>query len=580
MVILTALFALGGRLCHADVRFHALVIGNNKVPLGAGPARAEPSSRELRFADDDAAAFFDLVSGFVDDGHLLVTLDRDTEAVFPNLATVSRPATLRELRWAVGELRQQIDTSRREGHRNVLFVFFSGHGTSSAGAPALAMLDGGITQSILYDEVLDKLHADVVHLIVDACYAEAVVRPRDSASASVRVTAADADAFLLRSTLARFPQVGAIVAAATDARSHEWDLLRHGVFTYELLAALRGAADVNHDGRVEYSEVCAFLSAANHDVGDPRARLAVVARPPDVDRHVALMDRSWLPVARSARLTAIPAHPGLVEVEDGGGHRLATLHNEPGVEAELLLPVGRTIYVRVGEQEARFEATPGSLVPFSSLRFEDPRERSRGALEDALGRGLFATEFGPRYYGGFIDQAREFPSVSFRSNGVAADVAGNGGGTLARADLIAGAGIASTVAQAREVTGGLRVGVRAAGDRGGLASIDLFRAAGDGVAEWRTTVSAGWLVSARLSVLRAWVGAAGGGGVVAQTVDGAATRWSALACAGPVAGVSVRVASAFGLWTEGQAWGQLYRREGRMTVSFVPGAWLGGFFEY
>src|SRR6185369_4903495 len=167
------------------------------------------------------------------------------------------------------------------GHANVVFVFFSGHGSATAGGtPQLALLDGGISQEVLYDDVLGHLAADYVHVIIDACHAEAIVRPRDVQAEPVKVTASEAGALLVHSTLARFPNVGAIVASSTAAQAHEWDVLRHGVFTHELLSALRGAADVNHDQRIEYSEAYAFLAAANRGVADPRARLTVVSRAP------------------------------------------------------------------------------------------------------------------------------------------------------------------------------------------------------------------------------------------------------------------------------------------------------------
>ncbi len=240
-------------LARATTKVELLAIGNNQPPLVAG---ADPSLPRLRFADDDAAAFFDLIAGTADAAHLLTVMDGDTQLLYPALAEKSRPPTVAELRAAVADLGQRIEENRRRGDRTVVYLFFSGHGMlRDGGDAALALLDGGITQQVLYDEILDKLPADYVHLFVDACHAEAIVRPRDLEAHAVPVSRPEASAFLMRSTLARFPHVGAIVAAASDAQAHEWDLLQQGVFTHELLSALRGAADVNHDGRIEYSEI-------------------------------------------------------------------------------------------------------------------------------------------------------------------------------------------------------------------------------------------------------------------------------------------------------------------------------------
>ena len=55
----------------------------------------------------------------------------------------------------------------------------------------------------------------------------------------------------------------------------------------ELIAMTENPAVIRHDqtvivrdGKIEYSELSAFLSAANREVTDPRARLAVVVHPP------------------------------------------------------------------------------------------------------------------------------------------------------------------------------------------------------------------------------------------------------------------------------------------------------------
>ena len=60
---------------------------------------------------------------------------------------------------------------------------------------------------------------------------------RDVSASVVGVSLAEANEYLVKSTLARFPQVGGLVAATTDRETHEWDVISHGVFTYELLSA-------------------------------------------------------------------------------------------------------------------------------------------------------------------------------------------------------------------------------------------------------------------------------------------------------------------------------------------------------
>src|SRR5207244_474936 len=71
---------------------------------------------------------------------------------------------------------------------------------------------------------------------------------------------------------------------------HESSELEGGVFSFLLRSALAGAADENGDGRVEYVEAAAFITAASATLDDPRARLAVHAEAPLQRPHVALAD--------------------------------------------------------------------------------------------------------------------------------------------------------------------------------------------------------------------------------------------------------------------------------------------------
>ncbi len=575
-LVVAALLA-GERRAAAAARAHLLVIGNNNT---FGDASDTAAMRPLRYADDDAAAFYSLLAEIADTSHLLTVMDSETERAYPALAPLARPPTLATLRASVTALERSLEGARARGDTSVVYVFFSGHGSIVEGKePALALLDGGISRQLLYDEILSRLPADYVHVFVDACHAEAVVRPRDTQAAAVPIKGPDADAFLARTTLARFPHVGAIVAASSDTQAHEWDQLGHGVFTHELLSALRGAGDVNRDGKIEYSEIYAFLAAANRGVENPRARLSVVARPPEMDRHIAVLDLNRFPTGKSARLVGVPAETGLVQVEDGAGRGLASLRAEVGFLADLIVPAGTT-YVRANDKEARFEGKPGQAVSFGSLTFRDRRARSRGALEDAVSRGLFAGEFGRGYYRGFIDQAPDFASVTFAATDV---IRAQAQPVVSPAErpapasrrIVAGLGASTTVARAFDATPVVRLGVRSALWRGPTLTIDLARAAAGEIAESRTVITGGWSWSAAFGLARAWIGAALGCGLIAQSAPGANTRWSGVLQAGPSAGVAANVTGRFGLWAEAQLAVTAYREDGTTAFAWAPAAFMG-----
>ena len=308
----------------------------------------------------------------------------------------------------------------RAGNEPTLIFFYSGHGVANAGEPAsLAMLDGALTRNVLYDEVLAPLPARYVHLIIDACHAEAVVRPRDAQAEVSEVSDANLALYASRSTLRRFPQVGAILATTSAALAHEWDALQRGVFTYEVLSAFHGAADVNRDGVIEYSELSAFITAANAEVTDPRARLSVLVQPPALNARAPLVDLSPLRT-RSATLTGPVLSRFLVE--DSRGNRLGELSPERGFRFEVFVPSREPLYVRSDDREAEIQLEPGAKVALASIPMKTSTARARGS-----NRELAPTRT-------FRDSVRSLvlPGLRQRSAGDARSVAAARDGRLAR----------------------------------------------------------------------------------------------------------------------------------------------------
>ncbi len=384
----------------AATRTYAIVIGNN-----APPANGAGTLLPLRFADDDAAAVAELLRTVSDDVALLSVLDGDTQRRFPGLAATARPPTLAELRAQVARLRARIDADRARGDRADVILFFSGHGARDEHGASLTLLDGPLTRPVLYDEVLAALPARFIHVLVDACHAAAVVQPRDSSAAVVDVSEADAQRLLAYDTLARFPNVGALVATSAAEQTHEWDRYQGGVFTHELLSGLRGAADVNGDRRIEYSELEAFIAAANREVADARARLRVEVRPPPLDLRVALVD---LATARGSGWASAPGGAPFV-VEDARGERLVDGYGEPGHRMTLALPADALLYYRASDGEATFRVSAGRVARLERLALKRAAVVARDALAGALERGLFASPFGPAYYRGFVDRTGAMP---------------------------------------------------------------------------------------------------------------------------------------------------------------------------
>lgn len=562
----------------ATTRVEVLAIGNNRLPI----AQADSALRELRFADDDAAAFYEFAMHVADAGQLLTVMDRDTQALYPDLVRGARPPTTGEVTAAVAVTRQRIAEAAQRGVSTTVLVFFSGHGSLAAtGEPELSLLDGGITRDFLYRQIIEQFPAATVHLLVDACHAEAVVRPRDSQAERVPVSAHEQTSFLLKSTLARYPNVGAILAAAGDNQTHEWDHVRQGVLTYELLSALRGGADVNRDGRIEYSEVYAFLSAANRSVDNPNARLFVVARPPDLDRRAALVDLRAFKGTSVARLAGIPATTSAWHIDDAAGRRLATVHGEAGFAVDLWLPSQRALYLRTADREARISPGSAKTIPFSDLRFGPVSERSRGALDEAVRRGLFSSTFGVGYYTGFIDQSSDFIAVTMtRDPGTTSKAPPSRRLPEARRHWLIGAGLSNAVAEQVALTGGLRLGLRPGAGGGLTGSIDMLYGKNGSIDEWRGGASLGWAWAIRAGSAIPYAGVSGGAGVIVQDSEGTETRSSPYGLLAPVLGAHVHVAEHVGLWGESQLSVMFYQRDGRAVASWAPEIWLGGSVGY
>lgn len=296
--------------------------------------------------------------------------------------------------------------------------FYSGHGARDrSGGAALTLVDGTLSQTAMHQRVLDKVRAPVVHLFIDACHAEAVVRARDVDAKTVEIRPQELLDHLSRTSSVRYPHVGLVVASTSGASTHEWDIYQSGVFTHEVISGLRGVADVNHDGRVEYRELAAFLTAANREVIDPRARVASIVQAPASGTHEALSRLGTQ--STLGRLTGIPPTAGHFFIEDRRGNRILDGHAEPGFSISVGVPPDELLFLRNRDDEAEVLVKAGAETQFVALAFHPRPLRPRGALETSLREGLFVMPFGPAYYSGYVDRLESSPDAARASNVVA-----------------------------------------------------------------------------------------------------------------------------------------------------------------
>jgi uncharacterized caspase-like protein len=218
-----ALVAVPGRA--AAVERFALVIGND---LGL------PGEQPLRYAERDAermAATLRDVGGF-NASRTVLLQGEDADAVRDALITLN-------------------DRVRSEsGGNGLLLVYFSGH------ADATSLHLGGTR--VPFDELLKLVRGSAASLrvlVVDACRSGALTRVKGGRQVAPFAipSASDAPA----------PEGFALLTASSSREdAQESDQLGASFFSHALVSGMRGAADMDGDGRVVLDEAYRFAYAA------------------------------------------------------------------------------------------------------------------------------------------------------------------------------------------------------------------------------------------------------------------------------------------------------------------------------
>lgn len=421
----------------ASAATFALIIGNN------APPPVDTTLETLRFADDDAVRFHQLLSRVSDRAWLLSVLDKDTQVRHPDAAAVARAPTVEAFEQAVAEIERRVAAVGDES--TTVYLVFSGHGASTTeGVPYLSLQDGLLTRDHLHDRVLARWPATVVHVVIDACNAGAMVGARGAFGPTLdaqreAVSTSEAEAVIESGSLSRFPNVGAIVATSEGREAHEWSRIESGVFSHELLSGALGAADINGDRLVEYSELVAFVASANSRVDDPRAKPNVIALPPAVHRRAP-----WIhldAVRDVVEVRGDPTHLGRFSVELANGQRYLDAHIAPRERLSFVLPARTRAFLRTSSFELPLFGTTDPIVL-------DLRERQRitvasRGVDHTYKKALFAAPYGRTYYRGFVDSKG---MVSVPTDDLVVEYERAGSGPPASSWVAFGIGAAATAA--------------------------------------------------------------------------------------------------------------------------------------
>lgn len=224
--------------------------------IGVGAYQCE-NIRDLDYTRADAQAFRDLL---VDENY--VGLPAENVKML-----LDQEATLRNIKKAISGW-----LFERAGEDSTVLIFFAGHGgvepdKTGREADGLAKyllpwdaehddMFSTALPNALFNSLLMTVKARRMVVFLDACHAAGVTR---SGTRDVD-TVVDPYRDLLQGE-------GRIVIASAkpNQKSYEADTLKHGVFSYHLLEALRGKADVNDDGLVSVMDVFGYLQRAVPD---------------------------------------------------------------------------------------------------------------------------------------------------------------------------------------------------------------------------------------------------------------------------------------------------------------------------
>ncbi len=354
----------------------ALIVGSN--------TSVDSELTPLRYADDDAARYFDMFRALGMRTTILARLDDSTRKLHPQAAIEAQSPRRAELTRATLSLAADIALARQRGFDTVLYFVFAGHGGTRDGRGYVALEDARLTGEILGEEIVSRVGAGAVHIILDACNSYLVAYTRGPGGARRSAGGFVQGVY----ELGRDPRVGLLLSTSSATESHEWDAFQAGVFSHEVRSGLHGAADADGDGNVSYRELASFVARANEAIENERYRPQIFARAPS--NGDALLD---LRSARAQRVTIDGAHAGRYLLEDARGVRLADFHSKSGQSIALIRPSTGRAYLRRLDVDTEFVLEDESgAITVAYLTASSPRTSARGALHESFSK-LFSMPF-------------------------------------------------------------------------------------------------------------------------------------------------------------------------------------------
>src|SRR5689334_11944553 len=103
----------GGATGRQEKRFVIIVANNRSLTSAVQP---------LRYADDDGARWYELLSPIADRAALLTVLDDESQRVFRKLAPIAEPPTSAALKARLSAFNGEMEAARASGFEPVLYL--------------------------------------------------------------------------------------------------------------------------------------------------------------------------------------------------------------------------------------------------------------------------------------------------------------------------------------------------------------------------------------------------------------------------------------------------------------------------
>lgn len=322
-----------------------------RLALLVGANRGGPDRAVLRYAVDDARAVGKVLEdmGGVRPGDARYLADPDKAALLE----------------AIGSLAADVDRARRTSRRVEAVFYFSGHSDEES----IFLGEERMTYAELRD-LVTALAADVRIAILDSCASGALTLPKGVIK---RPPFLMDQAYDMKGT-------AFVASSAASEAAQESGRLGRSFFTHNLVSGMRGAADMNLDGRVTLNE--AYQFAFDGTLVQTERTMAGAQHP---SRHIQMSGTGDVVITEIRKSDAVLVldadFAGRVFVHDAAGVLLVELNKAAGREVAIGLDAGGYRIFVVG----------GSGALEARVKLEDGKSRLLGRDEFARAARVPAT---------------------------------------------------------------------------------------------------------------------------------------------------------------------------------------------